>query len=127
VSHSLVVRERESLHHLGDLSVRCCQYDSAFRLWAEYIKIAHQALQHLPESQKLELGYETLITEPRASFQRLNQFLGSSWIPSTPESWAAEHCRDRAYAFLNNPELVAFYRDRQQHPLMKTYGYSELV
>ncbi|NJM65813.1 MAG: sulfotransferase [Acaryochloris sp. RU_4_1] len=127
VSHSLVLREQIPSCSGGEMSIRCCQYDSAFDLWAEYMEMAHQQLQPLPQFQKLEIAYETLITQPTQSLHRLSQFCGTPRSPLEVETWAAECRRDRTYAFVNHPNLVKFYYQRQQHPMMKAYGYSDLA
>lgn len=127
VSHSLVARERARGRGSRDVSLRCLSYEGSFELWAEYLTMIEQAIAPLPKAHVLEMGYETLLTQPTEQIDRLCHFLQLAISPQVRAQIQQGFQTRRAHAFLSDAKLVDLYRYRQQHPLMRRFDYADLM
>jgi hypothetical protein len=106
-------------------SLRTTDLGEAFRLWQEYLAAAEANLADWA-GPGLTVAYETLVSEPRATLERLAAFCA---IPLTAEQttqMAGRIERDRPMGFVDDPELrqFAIERAREGAPL---FGYEEAV
>ncbi|MCX7752019.1 MAG: sulfotransferase [Blastocatellia bacterium] len=148
VAQSLVVREqqylnwqrvrfRERFHrpslrtHLERVgfrgSTRCLTLAGAFALWASYMAHAAWALAHV-SNERMIIRYEDFVREPLSFLGTLADFCG---LPNVRRWEIEEASREvearRAYAFISDPALVAFFRRVRTNAWMEHYGYSEAV
>jgi hypothetical protein len=98
-------------------SVRCASLEGGLSLWEEYLTEAHLQVSNLGE-RAMELKYEDFLAEPSGALQRLATFCNLSISKSDLERAAGNAQKERAYAYLANPELRAF-ADRVRGRLAK--------
>lgn len=92
----------------------------AFAMWEEYVEKARLESAELAE-RAFEIRFEDLVTQPEQFFDRLARFCGIE--PTTDHSSFCDAIRsERAYAFRDDPELVAFGGSVRK--ALERYGYS---
>lgn len=92
-------------------SVRCLTLEGAFSLWEEYSLKASERVSGLGE-RALTLKYEDFLNEPVCHLRALVEFCGLSAPEARVRATAGRVRRDRAYAYLEDPELAAFAKAR---------------
>lgn len=88
-------------------SIRCASLEGAFSLWEEYLKEAEKHVTALG-SGALELKYEDLVSEPCELLRQLARFCNLEVSDRDIQRASAVVKKDRAYAYRDNPELLAF-------------------
>ncbi|MFC1601348.1 sulfotransferase [Candidatus Sumerlaeota bacterium] len=101
--------------------------DDAFSLWADYVAMNLNTVAALAPTQVCELSYEALLTKPMELLPGVAKFAGLPVDEASLAAAAADIRRDRACAFINDPELLQFYRQHADHPLMLQLGYGNLT
>lgn len=107
-------------------SARCLTLAGGFDLWQEYVAQAETVTAFLP-NERLIVSYEAFLADPSTQLPRLAAFCGLD-APADAISKAVRSVNaGRGNAFLNDPELKAFYETARDHFWMKQYGYSDLA
>jgi hypothetical protein len=88
-------------------SPRCASMEGGFSLWEAYITEAQGHVERLGD-QAMELRYEDLLTEPGPALASLARFCGLPTTDSAIADVSRKLRKDRAYAYLNRPELREF-------------------
>jgi len=105
-------------------SARCLSLRSAFELWEEYMKIADENLEDLPQKQTITVKYEDFLENGVQMLDELCHFIGlpvnSNRITYLNNKYIIN---SRAYAYKKNPHLNEFYSTIRCHTYMKKYGY----
>jgi len=147
VARSLVVREQQYLQwqrvrfrerfHRPSLrthvervgfrgSTRCLTLEGAFELWTTYLAYAERWLARIAH-ERMILRYEDLVRAPIPHLRALADFCGLSHIRSEQLQEAVDQVdARRAYAFVSDPMLLAFFHRVRANPWMERYGYSEV-
>jgi len=100
---------------------RFTSYDGLFRLWKEYVS---QALSISNDSKEIiHLSYEELITNPQKKILELTTFLEIESKNILREDFFDIK---RKNAFLNNPELVEFYKKIKDDALLIKLNYGDV-
>lgn len=102
-------------------SARCLFLEGAFSLWEDYMASAEKTLSTM-DNDKIIIKYEDLLKSPESYLSELAVFCQIS--DENIVSIASGIKSDRGSAYLNNPELKAFYQQSKNSPWMKLYGYS---
>ena len=103
-------------------SFRCLDYTGGFSLWKEYVT---QALSISDDSSEIiHISFEELISSFEKVIMNLSVFLKLS---NNPISATELIDSKRKFAFLNNPELVNFYRKIKNDELVKKLNYGNLI
>jgi hypothetical protein len=105
-------------------SARCLSLESSFELWEEYMRIADQNLQNIPEKQKIKIQYEDLLINSIERLSQVCRFLELSASSERIEYLCKKYIfSDRANAYKGKPELERFYSKVRCRDYMKKYGY----
>ncbi|MCP4424415.1 MAG: sulfotransferase [Chloroflexi bacterium] len=128
VAQSLHHREKRRKNKLenGRFSCRCMSLEGAFSLWAEYEQACQEFVTNHPQERAHSIRYEDFLLNPGAYLDEIAVWLG---IPFASEkvAQAVDGIRpNRAYAFRKSWRLRRFYKQNQQHPLMRKLGYDQL-
>lgn len=125
VASSLRAREWQRRDQLRNplLSCRCMTLEGAFALWAEYEYMGLEVARALGPDRVLRIRYEEFLADPREYLGRIAHLVKVSFDSSRLERAVQDIRPDRAYAFLNDDELRAFYEEKREHDLMKQLGY----
>lgn len=101
-------------------SLRCASLEGGFGLWENYLTEARKHVLNLGE-RAMELRYEYFLSEPYESLAQLARFCELP-VDSAKITEVAGHVRKgRSYAYLENPELRAFAKERPER--LKAWGY----
>jgi hypothetical protein len=87
--------------------LRCASLEEGLSMWEEYVGEARTHVRNL-ESRAIEVKYEDILTEPNRVLKCLVDFCGLQATDEDIERVAQRVKRERAYAYLGNPELEAF-------------------
>ncbi len=103
-------------------SFRCLDYSGCFSLWKEYITQAFNISDD--PSTIIHISFEELISSTEEVIANLSDFLKLK-----NNIIVANNIFDfeRKFAFLNNPELVDYYRKVRYDKLMKKLNYGHLI
>jgi hypothetical protein len=126
VASSLRRRERRRKANMHLLSHRCLELEGAFSLWAEYINTCLTMMDVLPGGQAMQIQYEGLLTRSHDHVKDVAEFLDIKTSEGAIDRAIREVRPDRAYAFLSNAELIDFYQEKADHPLMIRLGYDRI-
>jgi hypothetical protein len=89
-------------------------------MWEEYITEARTHVASLGE-RALEVRYEDFLQEPEGLLEQLSVFSGLKASPDRIKELTSGINKDRAFAYRNEPELVAFAGEMSDR--LKVYGY----
>lgn len=89
-------------------------------MWEEYITEARTHVASLGE-RALEVRYEDFLQEPEGLLEQLSAFSGLKASPDRIKELTSGINKDRAFAYRNEPELVAFANEMSDR--LKVYGY----
>jgi hypothetical protein len=144
VVHSLRVRREKGLSRLKDrhakfksiywfyltlkfvqrqrtfVDLRCSSMEEALKMWEEYIQEARSNVGELKE-RAIEIKYEDLLKEPVSVFKNAADFCELNTSVREIELVTHELKRNRAYAYLDDPNLKAFAATVADR--LKIYGY----
>lgn len=95
-----------TLRGVGD-SIRCSSLEGSFSLWEEYIEEARRHVAAMGENA-MEVCYEDFLAEPAPHLKAMVEFCGLHASEETMVAMTSKVKKDRAHAFLKDPELVAF-------------------
>lgn len=101
------------------------ELSESFQIWVDYIS-------HLNHTQKirnieiLNVKYEDIITNPEKMLLKINSFIGSEVNLEKIKNHYKRINRSRKFAFIENPELVQFYKIVKNHRFMKKFGYDTI-
>jgi hypothetical protein len=128
VAESLVARERRRVTRIHNeiRSCRCLDHERAFELWTEYVEMSLRVAGDLAPDRVHHIRYESFLEQPEAGLRRLAAFLELELSDAELRALAVEVEPERALAFRANPQLVRFYRETAQHPLMQRLEYGDL-
>jgi len=100
---------------------RFSNYYGLFNLWKEYVS---QSLSISDDSKKIiHISYEELISNPQEIISELTAFLEIEPKNTLPKDFFNIK---RKNAFLNNPELIAFYEKIKNDELVKKLNYGNI-
>ena len=101
---------------------RCLELSGGFSLWKEYVM---QALSLSGDSTKIiHISFEELIESPEKIVNDLSAFLEITKITISIKELINT---ERGSAFLNNSELVDFYKKIKNDELVKKLNYGDLI
>ena len=103
-------------------SARCLTLEGAFALWEEYVAEAEAALAAV-SNERLVLNYEQFLADAKGQLPGLAKFCGLTAPADAAGRAAACVNPGRANAFLDDPELNAFYQKVRGSDWMRRYGY----
>lgn len=129
VANSLYVREhgRRPTIHSTVPSLRCLTLSEGFRLWEEYNTIFLKYKDCIPPQDVLYVRYEDLLQDPAATISALADFVQLP-VDDTKVQPVVEHFDvQKAYTFMNKPDLLEFYNTVKHSELMRTFNYSAIV
>jgi hypothetical protein len=129
VANSLRRREqtRRNRMHNPLFSCRCFELNGAFDLWAEYVGTCLAVTGSLPKDRVMLIRYEDFLKNPIGYIERIATFLEIQLDEVTITEAVKGVQADRAYVFLNDPELEQLYENKRSHPLMKELDYDSRV
>ncbi|MGL4649336.1 MAG: sulfotransferase [Caldilineaceae bacterium] len=129
VSQSLVRRQEQSLQRNPRLkaSPRCLTLAGAFEVWIDYMARAEEMVRLPSPDRVLEIRYEDFLAAPNGWLGRLAIFAGLSSSPAQRAQAAALIRSERAYAFAANPALYRFYKQVEEQPHMRKFGYTGIA
>jgi hypothetical protein len=87
--------------------------EGGFSLWQEYVDQATGVMQQLPNHRVLKLRYEQVLEDPVPHLRASAEFCGLDVSDQKIEKLTAEINANRAYSYLNDPELRNFACDHQ--------------
>lgn len=102
------------------LTIRCASLEGGISLWEEYLRQARNYVDHLQE-RAVEVKYEDFLAKPHDILTSLSSFCGLPVRESAIEKVARQVKKNRAYAYLNNPELQRFAG--QVADRLRLFGY----
>jgi hypothetical protein len=139
VARSLAVRHRKQLAVNGELyrarkaiywlrpkrggftdTLRCRELAGGFSLWEEYLSAARELTHGLGE-RLLELKYEEFLAAPEEKLRLVADFCGLNAATAEVAAVAATARRERAGAYLHDPELERFAGSVRER--LGLYGY----
>ncbi len=88
-------------------SIRCTSLEGAFSLWEEYLNEAKKHVAALG-SRALVIKYEELVSSPNGLLRQLAGFCELEVSDRDIQRASGLIKKDRAYAYRENPELLAF-------------------
>ena len=104
-------------------TLRCANLEGGFSLWEAYVQQAHTYVTNLG-SQAMEVRYEDFLAEPEKNLTAVAQFCGLlSASTDQIQALSNQVQPDRAYAYRQKPDLVAFAH--KMAPQLATWGYEE--
>lgn len=106
-------------------SARCGTLDGCFGLWEEYSGEAESAFERY-QGPKLCISYEDLVLNPSASLREITDFCGLDLCRTEAGDSLGGVVRKRAYAFLGDAELRAFYSEKRENEVMIKMGYGDI-
>lgn len=121
VAHSHVNREKRVGQSI--YITRCLNLDRSFELWEEYNRQALSALSLIPNEQKINIGFETLLQSPQETLNQIADFCALR-APKNKLHQFAQRCDpSKAYAYqqLKTTELSDHMRDSL---LLAQLGYT---
>jgi hypothetical protein len=89
------------------IDFRCASMEEGLSMWEEYVNEARTHVQKLGD-RAIEVKYEDLLTEPNGILKNLTEFCGLQTTNRDIERVTTQIKRERAYAYIGNPELEAF-------------------
>lgn len=101
-------------------SVRCADIERGFELWEAYAREADAAVRRSGD-RALDLRYEDFLSAPLETLTRLSEFCELPPDESRLHKVVADIRADRAYAYRQDPEMVAFAERVKQR--LARYGY----
>ncbi|MFY9260094.1 MAG: sulfotransferase [Gallionella sp.] len=104
-------------------SSRVLNLENAFSLWEEYLEYAYQYDEILGD-RILHVCYEVLLEEPLSSLSEICKFCE---MPSDEDSLLSVISGikgERGLAFQQNSELMKFYQQVRERPMMLRLGYA---
>ena len=125
---SAFLRGKSALERVGFRgAVRHLYLDGGFSLWEEYVEQAETVLAAI-EKRKFVLRYEDFLADPARYLAELHSFCELDKDSATRiDAFASQAKRDRAGAFLQDQELMAFYAAVKNTPWMTRLGYSDML
>lgn len=105
---------------------RCFDLESGFDLWQDYVETAETVFEQF-EGDKLALRYEDLLQNPQDHLATVAGFCEIEASGQQIKDAARQVDGGRRLAFLQDPELQAFYRKVADNPWMRKLGYDALV
>jgi len=103
-------------------SFRCSTYSGCFSLWKEYV---NRAMNYSEDTSKIiHISYEELISSPREIIKNISVFLS---LPETAISTEKFIDPKRKFAFLENKELIDFYKTIKDDELVKSLNYGHII
>lgn len=100
--------------------VRCNTLEGGLSLWEEYFTEAHRHVLALGK-QALELRYEDYLEQPTQALKEIAQFCNVAAPDGTIEAVANLVKKERAYAYREKPDLLAFANRFAQR--LQQFGY----
>jgi hypothetical protein len=100
--------------------VRCNTLEGGLSLWEEYFTEAHSHVLAMAK-QALELRYEDYLDQPRQAVKEIAHFCNVAASDDTIEAVADLVKKERAYAFRETPDLLAFANRCAQR--LHQFGY----
>lgn len=94
-------------------SPRCASLEGGFSLWQEYTEQATRIIKQLDNHRVLELRYENVLENPITHLQATAEFCGLEVPNQRLEAITMSIDRNRAYPYVNDPELREFARDHR--------------
>ncbi len=101
-------------------SIRCASLEGAFSLWEEYLKEAEKHVTALG-SGAVELRYEDLVSRPYELLRQLAGFCELDVSDRDIQRVSVLVKKDRAYAYKEKPELLAFAEKVEDR--LSAHGY----
>ncbi|MCI0454535.1 MAG: sulfotransferase [Candidatus Dadabacteria bacterium] len=89
------------------IDFRCASMEEGLSMWEEYVNEARAHVRKLGD-RAIEVKYEDLLTEPNRILKNLGDFCKLQTRDTDIERVAKQIKRERAYAYIGNPELEAF-------------------
>ncbi len=103
---------------------RIYNLEEGFQAWQAYMDKALSLKNSC--SNYIEVRYEDFLKNPTLHLSELSNFCGLQPSQESIEQETKNVKTDRAFAFLNRPEYVAFYQQIKDHALMQQLGYHQL-
>lgn len=100
--------------------LRCATFEEGLTLWEEYMNEARKHVSNLRE-RALEIRYEELLSEPPILLRQAADFCELDVTQREIELVSKNLNRDRAYAYLKDPELKAIASNFSER--LKLNGY----
>lgn len=99
--------------------------NQGFRVWKDYVSRA-LALEEKYPDHILHIRFEDFLQHPQKGLRELTVFAGLSPTPQTEQQIIDHLNPGRKFAFLQDPELLNFYRSIQDDSLVRETGYHTL-
>tara|TARA_A100001015_G_scaffold218269_1_gene245323 strand:+ start:1759 stop:2631 length:873 start_codon:yes stop_codon:yes gene_type:complete len=95
--------------------------DVGYKLWEQYL------LKCLNHNDTFNLCYEDLLKNPQLELEKLITFLGLDLDANQLNKVSSTIKSDRRFAFLSSPELVKFYHDIKNNPVVRRLNYHRIT
>ncbi len=107
-----------NLRYTGSFRIMDMQH--GYELWKHYVS------KSMKEMQALHIKYEELLSHPKDQLTSIFNYLGIDVSQEQTISFSQSFNQNRKYAFINNKELVDFYKSIQNDPIMKDLSYDKI-
>lgn len=104
-------------------SNRCLSLAGGFSLWESYVETAMQAMEKVGVNG-LTIKYEEFLDDPSTKLLELSQFCGLKVSEERVKEIARQVKPERGNAHANDEELVRFYEEVKDNPIMTKLGYA---
>jgi hypothetical protein len=108
-------------------SSRCMNLDSAFGLWEDYNQFFFAHKHIIKNDNLLEIKYEDFLQEPNNYLSKIAHFVDIPEDTKVVKSICNKINSNRAYSFLDDKELIAFYTQVKDNKTMIQLGYNHLI
>ncbi|MBP6659588.1 MAG: sulfotransferase [Chitinophagales bacterium] len=98
--------------------------EDGYDLWQEYVDKAISLKHEFPDY--LEIKYEDFLANPFEKLKQLAHFSGLEISDEKIKMETRDIKKERAYAFVNNPNYYKIYQDLKGKELMQQLGYDNL-
>lgn len=99
--------------------------EGAFKIWETYIDLISGFVKN--KKNVLNIKYEDFLNEPNFGLKSLSDFCCLQTSSGTINRLTTAVRKNRAYAFLNNNELLLFYQKHKETEYMKNLGYDSIL
>lgn len=107
-------------------SIRCLDLAGGFSLWCSYIAKAQEVISKYP-AQSMTICYEDFLNQPEHILSEIVRFCEIHTSPESIRENALKVDASRAHAFQGDDELLQFYREIKNTPLMQQLGYHKIL
>jgi len=104
------------------VEMRCSSFEEGLNMWEEYMEEAHKHSHELKDNS-IEIRYEDLLMQSEIILEKITGFCGLKTTHNDIKRVAKIANKDRAFAYLKDPELHAYASSPDVVKRLSVYGY----